>query len=104
MNSPTDLLLLAVGAILPSVFAGLVFFHRQRKYANWAKVASIIAAIGGFIWGGIQWAYCTLLIAIAFHLRVVFGEEPWLSQRHGASWQIYKRQVPRWVGARRNEV
>ncbi|HME89750.1 MAG TPA: hypothetical protein VKE30_11125 [Chthoniobacterales bacterium] len=56
MNSPTDLLLLAVGAILPSVFAGLVFFHRQRKYANWAKVASIIAAIGGFIWGGIQWA------------------------------------------------
>ena len=45
-----------------------------------------------------------LLIAIAFHLRVVFGEEPWLAQRYGASWQIYKRQVPRWLGVRQSDA
>ena len=45
-----------------------------------------------------------LLVAVAFYLRVVFGEEPWLSQPHGASWQIYKRQVPRWLSVTRNEA
>jgi len=55
MNSPRDMLLLAVGAILPSCFAASVFLHRRRKYANWAKCVSVIAAIAGFTWGGIQW-------------------------------------------------
>ena len=41
-------------------------------------------------------------IAAAFHLRVVFGEEPWLAQTHGANWQAYTSRVPRWLrlGAR----
>jgi protein-S-isoprenylcysteine O-methyltransferase Ste14 len=39
-------------------------------------------------------------IAIAFHLRVVFGEEPWLAQKHGGSWQAYANQVPRWLRLR----
>jgi len=41
-------------------------------------------------------------IALAFHLRVVYGEEPWLAQKHGAAWQAYVNQVPRWfrLGAR----
>jgi protein-S-isoprenylcysteine O-methyltransferase Ste14 len=36
-------------------------------------------------------------IALAFHLRVAYGEEPWLAQRHGVSWQAYANQVPRWL-------
>jgi protein-S-isoprenylcysteine O-methyltransferase Ste14 len=39
----------------------------------------------------------TLAIMLAFHLRVVFGEEPWLAQRHGEKWDRYKAQVPRWL-------
>ena len=35
-------------------------------------------------------------VAVAFHVRVVFGEEPWLARRHGAAWKDYKRRVPRW--------
>jgi protein-S-isoprenylcysteine O-methyltransferase Ste14 len=42
------------------------------------------------------------LIAVAFHLRVVYGEEPWLAQKHGSAWHAYVNQVPRWLrlGAR----
>ena len=38
-----------------------------------------------------------LAIAVAFHLRVVFGEEPWLAGKHGAAWQQYTRRVRRWL-------
>lgn len=53
--SPTDVLLLLAGAMLPSVLAAVVFFHRRRNYASWAKWAAVVIAAGGFIWGGIQW-------------------------------------------------
>jgi protein-S-isoprenylcysteine O-methyltransferase Ste14 len=57
------------------------------------------------VWG---WAACfrsssiavyALAITLAFHLRVVLGEEPWLARTHGEKWAQYKDQVPRWVGA-----
>ena len=37
-----------------------------------------------------------LAVVVAFHLRIVFGEELWLAQRHGAAWQQYTRSVRRW--------
>ena len=37
-----------------------------------------------------------LAVVVAFHLRVVHGEEPWLARRHGAAWQQYTRKVERW--------
>jgi protein-S-isoprenylcysteine O-methyltransferase Ste14 len=43
------------------------------------------------------WVY-TLLVATAFHFRVVFGEEPWLARTHAAEWLGYRAQVPRWLG------
>ena len=39
-------------------------------------------------------------VAVAFHLRVVLGEEPWLARTHGEKWSHYKQQVPRWLGFR----
>jgi protein-S-isoprenylcysteine O-methyltransferase Ste14 len=39
-----------------------------------------------------------LVIAVGFHLRVVFGEEPWLARTHGEKWARYKERVPRWLG------
>lgn len=38
-----------------------------------------------------------LIVATAFHLRVVFGEEPWLARTHGRKWDDYITRVPRWV-------
>ena len=37
-----------------------------------------------------------LVVMLAFHLRVVFGEEPWLARTHGDEWMRYKARVPRW--------
>ena len=39
-------------------------------------------------------------IAILFHLRVVFGEEPWLARIHGDQWSAYTARVPRWFDFR----
>jgi protein-S-isoprenylcysteine O-methyltransferase Ste14 len=54
--------------------------------------------------GGWALAFASLTIAIyavfviaAFHLRVVFGEEPWLARTHGTEWHQYKARVPRWL-------
>ncbi|MCY1019121.1 methyltransferase family protein [Pyxidicoccus sp. MSG2] len=38
-----------------------------------------------------------LAVALAFHLRVVFGEEPWLARTHGEAWSAYARRVRRWL-------
>lgn len=35
-------------------------------------------------------------VAVAFHLRIVLGEEPWLARTHGAQWERYSSRVPRW--------
>lgn len=37
-----------------------------------------------------------LAVMVAFHLRVVLGEEPWLARTHGEFWQQYTRRVRRW--------
>jgi protein-S-isoprenylcysteine O-methyltransferase Ste14 len=42
------------------------------------------------------WLYAAV-VAIGFHLRVVFGEEPWLERTHGAEWTDYEARVPRWL-------
>lgn len=43
-------------------------------------------------------------LAVAFHLRVVFGEEPWLARTHGEAWTRYAAQVPRWILRARRTV
>jgi len=42
-------------------------------------------------------AIYTCFVILLFHLRVVFGEEPWLARTHGAAWDEYKARVPRWL-------
>ena len=39
----------------------------------------------------------TLTVALIFHLRVVYGEEPWLERTHGSEWVDYVSRVRRWV-------
>ena len=36
-------------------------------------------------------------IAVAFQLRIVYGEEPWLARTHGDAWTAYAARVPRWL-------
>lgn len=43
------------------------------------------------------WIYAGA-IAVAFHIRILVAEEPWLAATFGDEWTSYKRSVPRWLG------
>jgi protein-S-isoprenylcysteine O-methyltransferase Ste14 len=43
-----------------------------------------------------------LVTMVAFHLRVVLGEEPRLARQHGQQWVEYAARVPRWFGKPRS--
>lgn len=39
----------------------------------------------------------TASMAVLFHLRIAFGEEPWLARTHGEQWHEYRAKTPRWL-------
>ena len=39
----------------------------------------------------------TLILLLAFHIRVTTSEEPWAERTFGSKWFDYKTNVPRWV-------
>jgi protein-S-isoprenylcysteine O-methyltransferase Ste14 len=76
------------------VVTGVYRFSRNPMY-----VAVILILWGwavGFQSRGL--AIYVLAVMLAFHLRVVFGEEPWLARRYGRQCQGYRASVPRWFG------
>ena len=73
------------------VTVGLYRYSRNPMYAS---VALLLLGWGVSFgsWGLFVYAF---IVVIAFHLRVIFGEEPWLARRHGNEWQRYAAGVPR---------
>jgi protein-S-isoprenylcysteine O-methyltransferase Ste14 len=59
---------------------------------------AVVLVLWGWAWGfrSTTLAVYALAVMVAFHLRVVFGEEPWLARTHGEKWNRYKARVPRW--------
>lgn len=80
------------------VVVGLYRFSRNPMYVC---VLGMLAGWAGTFQSFALFAYMAV-VAIAFHGRVVLGEEPWLARTHGSAWQAYIRRVPRWVGQRNN--
>ena len=76
------------------VVVGLYRYSRNPMY-----VSVVLILLGWTLAFGswVLFAYA-LVVASAFHLRVIFGEEPWLSRTHGQEWQEYASRVPRWLG------
>jgi protein-S-isoprenylcysteine O-methyltransferase Ste14 len=74
------------------VVVGLYRYTRNPMY-----VAVTLILVGWALSFGLPglWVYA-IVVAIAFHLRVVLGEEPWLARTHGARWEEYASRVPRW--------
>jgi protein-S-isoprenylcysteine O-methyltransferase Ste14/pimeloyl-ACP methyl ester carboxylesterase len=58
-------------------------------------------AIGFASWTLLGYA---LLVILAFHLRVVLGEEPRLARTHPERWTRYAARVPRWAFRSRGAV
>jgi protein-S-isoprenylcysteine O-methyltransferase Ste14 len=82
------------------VVTGLYRFSRNPMY-----VAVVLILLG---WAATfhSWALAVyaLAVGVAFHLRVVFGEEPWLARMFGDKWALYKADVPRWLGFHRRRL
>jgi protein-S-isoprenylcysteine O-methyltransferase Ste14 len=83
----------AVGAAGTTVIVGLYRYSRNPMY-----VAVVIILCGWALAFASRalWIYAAT-VAVAFHLRVVFGEEPWLARTHGVEWTAYRARVPRWL-------
>ena len=75
------------------VRVGLYRLSRNPMYVG--VLTMLIGWALGFNSRG-HWLYAAA-IAIAFHLRVVFYEEPWLARTHGDGWHEYAARVPRWL-------
>ncbi len=75
------------------VVVGLYRYSRNPMY-----VAVALILLGWAIsFGSPGLLVYALAVAFAFHLRVVFGEEPWLARTHGPAWQRYTQSVRRWL-------
>jgi protein-S-isoprenylcysteine O-methyltransferase Ste14 len=77
--------------------ANLVVVGLYRYTRNPMYVAVTLILLGWAVSFGLPGLYVyAIVIAVAFHLRVVLGEEPWLARTHGVQWHEYARRVPRW--------
>jgi protein-S-isoprenylcysteine O-methyltransferase Ste14 len=75
------------------VRVGLYRFTRNPMYV------SVTTVLIGWALAYRSWslAIYAVAMAVAFHVRVVLGEEPWLARTHGDSWSEYTARVRRWI-------
>ena len=65
--------------------------YRYTRNPMYISVALIL--LGWALSFGLPGLYVyAMSVIVAFHLRVVFGEEPWLARTHGARWDEYARR------------
>ena len=75
------------------VSSGLYRWTRNPMYLC---VCTVIMGWGASFNSRALVGYAVVLAAV-FHLRVVFGEEPWLERIFPEQWPEYRRSVPRWL-------
>jgi protein-S-isoprenylcysteine O-methyltransferase Ste14 len=75
------------------VIVGLYRYTRNPMYV------SVLLFVGG--WSAVAaspvLACYAAVVAVAFHLRVLLHEEPWLAKNFGPEWSAYSARVPRWI-------
>lgn len=78
------------------VVSGPYAFSRNPMYV------AVLLILGGWALGfrssALTWY--AVGMTVAFHLRVVGFEEPWLADTHRQAWADYSVRVPRWIGLR----
>ena len=74
----------------------VVGLYRHVRNPMYAGVLLLVAGLSLYFTSPLLAAYAGLL-AVGFHIRVVFHEEPWLASHFGAQWRRYARHVPRWL-------
>jgi protein-S-isoprenylcysteine O-methyltransferase Ste14 len=75
------------------VVTGLYRYSRNPMY-----LAVVLILCGwALMFRSASLAIYALVVVVAFHLRVVLNEEPYLARTHGDRWLQYKATVPRWL-------
>ena len=74
------------------VTVGLYRWSRNPMYVG---VLTILVGWAMLFGARNLWIYAGSM-AVVFHLRVLFYEEPWLSRTHGDAWTAYKATTSRW--------
>ena len=75
------------------VATGLYHYVRNPIYLG---VLTII--IGHFLWFKTIWMLdYAVVVFLAFHLFIIFYEEPTLKRKFGATYESYYKSIPRWV-------
>jgi protein-S-isoprenylcysteine O-methyltransferase Ste14 len=75
------------------VMVGLYRFTRNPMY-----VAVLTVVVGWSVLYSSAWLLLyALALAVAFHLRVRFHEEPWLRRQFGSEWETYAGRTSRWI-------
>jgi protein-S-isoprenylcysteine O-methyltransferase Ste14 len=119
-NHPVDrsgLVPFLLGVVLLLWCVASFYVARKGTLAPWAPPTRLVTtglyrlsrnpmyvAVSVILWGwaltfrSVGLAVYALGVMVAFHLRVVFGEEPWLARTHGEAWARYASGVPRWFG------
>lgn len=79
----------------------LVTVGLYRVTRNPMYVAVVIVLMGWTItFRSRGLAVYAAVVALAFHVRVLMYEEPWLARTFGAEWMAYRTRVPRWFWRR----
>lgn len=69
-----------------------------RYVRNPMYVGVLLTILGHFLWFGFWWLMMyAAVVFLIFHLFVTRYEEPSLKRKFGASYEDYRRSVPRWI-------
>lgn len=69
-----------------------------RRVRNPIYLAALLIQLGTLVWFGSKLLILYLLcFLLAFHVLIVFIEEPILQNKFGVPYEEYRRQVPRWL-------
>lgn len=80
----------------PPVDLVVVGLYRWSRNPMYVAVLTILAG-WATAFASLPLAAYGCALAVAFELRIRWGEEPWLERRHGSAWLEYRRRVRRWI-------
>src|SRR5262245_53791551 len=82
------------------VSSGAYRYSRNPMYVGVALI------LWGWAMAFGSWALVlyALIVIVAFHVRVLVNEEPYLARTHGRRWDDYRARVPRWIFRSRRAV
>ena len=75
------------------VVVGLYRYSRNPMYV---AVLAILCGWAVLLSSAGLWIYAAA-VALAFHVRVLVSEEPFLARTHGEDWAKYRARVRRWL-------